>query len=109
MGCTEMKRMLRFGCAAAALLLSGCDARQTATSNAGPEPVERGRYLVTVMACTDCHTPGSFMGMPDMSMFLGGQEVGFERPGLGVFYPPNLTPDPSTGLGNWTEAQIVAA
>jgi hypothetical protein len=47
--------------------------------------------------------------MPDTNRFLAGQEVGFEIPGLGVFHPPNLTPDPETGLGSWTEAQIVTA
>lgn len=30
-------------------------------------------------------------------------------PGLGVFYPPNLTPDVETELGGWSEAEIVAA
>jgi len=44
-----------------------------------------------------------------MARFLGGSEVGFEIPGLGVFHGPNLTPDKATGLGNWTDAQIVAA
>jgi mono/diheme cytochrome c family protein len=71
--------------------------------------VERGKYLVTLGSCTDCHTPGYFFGKPDMNRFLGGSEVGFEIPGLGVFYGPNLTPDKDTGLGNWTDAQIVAA
>ena len=46
--------------------------------------------------------------MPDMMRYLGGSEVGFEIPGLGTFYPPNLTPDPETGLGNWSEEQIVS-
>ena len=40
---------------------------------------------------------------------LGGSDVGFELPGLGVFHGPNLTPDRETGLGNWTDAQILAA
>ncbi len=40
---------------------------------------------------------------------LGGSEVGFEIPGLGVFHGPNLTPDMETGLGSWTEEQIVTA
>ncbi len=71
-------------------------------------PVERGQYLVTVMGCTDCHTPGHFLGQPDMARFLGGSDVGFEIPGLGTFYGRNLTPDP-TGLGSWSEDQIVAA
>jgi hypothetical protein len=56
----------------------------------------------------DCHTPGYFFGMPDMSRMLGGSEVGFEIPGLGVFHGPNLTPDPETGLGNWTKADRLA-
>jgi mono/diheme cytochrome c family protein len=71
--------------------------------------VARGKYLVTFGSCTDCHTPGSFFGKPDMSKFLGGSDVGFAIPGLGVFVAPNLTPDKQTGLGNWTDAQIVTA
>jgi mono/diheme cytochrome c family protein len=53
--------------------------------------VERGQYLVTVGGCTDCHTPG------------------FAIPGQGVFVGRNLTPDPETGLGKWTNEQIVTA
>ena len=70
---------------------------------------ERGKYLVTLGGCNDCHTPGYFLGKPDFSRALGGSEVGFEIPGLGVFHGPNLTPDKETGLGDWTAAQIVAA
>jgi len=44
-----------------------------------------------------------------MDLYLGGSDVGFEIPGLGVFVGPNLTPDKPTGLGNWTEEQIVTA
>lgn len=71
--------------------------------------VARGKYLVTFGSCTDCHTPGSFFGKPDMTRFLGGSDVGFAIPGLGVFVGPNLTPDKKTGLGNWTAEQIVTA
>jgi mono/diheme cytochrome c family protein len=77
--------------------------------NAQQAAVERGKYLVTLASCTDCHTPGFFFGKPDMARFLGGSEVGFEIPDLGVFVGPNLTPDKETGLGNWTDEQIVAA
>jgi mono/diheme cytochrome c family protein len=59
--------------------------------------------------CFDCHMSGYFLGKPDMARYLGGSDVGFEIPGLGVFVAPNLTPDPETGLGKWTEAQIVTA
>ena len=70
---------------------------------------DRGKYLVTVGGCSDCHTPGSFFGKPNMRKFLGGSDVGFAIPGLGVFAGPNLTPDKETGLGNWSEDQIITA
>src|SRR5215472_7288755 len=73
------------------------------------DDAERGKYLVSIAGCNDCHTPGYFFGKPDMSRYLGGSEVGFEIPGLGVFHGPNLTPDPETGLGNWSVGQIVTA
>lgn len=78
-------------------------------ANAVSPEVERGQYLVNIAGCNDCHTPGYFLGKPDMTRYLGGSEVGFELPGLGVFHGPNLTPDKETGLGAWTDAQIVAA
>jgi mono/diheme cytochrome c family protein/uncharacterized protein YjiS (DUF1127 family) len=71
--------------------------------------VGRGKYLVTLGACTDCHTPGYFFGKPDAARFLGGSEVGFEIPGLGVFHGPNLTPDKETGLGKWSAQEIATA
>ncbi|HEY7609654.1 MAG TPA: cytochrome c [Alphaproteobacteria bacterium] len=78
-------------------------------TNAAGQNVERGKYLVNFGGCFDCHTPGYFFGKPDMTRFLGGSEVGFEIPGLGVFYGPNLTPDKETGIGAWTIDQIVTA
>jgi mono/diheme cytochrome c family protein len=71
--------------------------------------VARGKYLVTLGGCTDCHTPGHLLGKPDMTRFLGGSDVGFAIPGLGVFVGRNLTPDQETGLGSWTREQIVNA
>lgn len=78
-------------------------------SRAESPEVARGRYLVTVMGCTDCHTPGTFFGRPDKTRFLAGSDVGFGIPGLGVFVPPNLTPDAATGLGKWSAKEIVTA
>jgi mono/diheme cytochrome c family protein len=71
--------------------------------------IARGRYLVTLSGCSDCHTPGALLGSPDMERYLGGSDVGFAIPGAGVFVGENLTPDRDTGLGAWTDAQIVAA
>ena len=71
--------------------------------------IARGRYLVQIAGCGDCHTPGHLLGSPDMGRFLGGSDVGFEVPGIGIVYGPNLTPDAETGLGGWSADQIVAA
>lgn len=77
--------------------------------------VARGRYLVHIMDCTGCHTTGALAGEPQADHFLAGSDIGFggsapmgEMTG-GVVYPPNLTPDPETGLGRWTDEQIIAA
>ena len=69
----------------------------------------RGAYLARIMDCGGCHTTGVFLGKPDPQRYLGGSEVGFQIPGLGIFYPPNLTPHPEDGIGAWSEADIVAA
>ncbi len=71
--------------------------------------IERGKYLVVLAGCTDCHTPGYFFGKPDAARYLGGSDVGFLIPGMGVFHGPNLTPDKETGLGGWSKAQIITA
>jgi mono/diheme cytochrome c family protein len=71
--------------------------------------IDRGKYLIVLAGCNDCHTPGFFLGKPDMARYLGGSDVGFEIPGLGVFNGRNITPDKETGIGDWTEEQIAAA
>ena len=73
------------------------------------EKLERGKYLAAIMDCTGCHTRGALIGKPEPAFALAGSNIGFEIPNLGYFYPPNLTPDAETGLGKWTEAEIVAA
>jgi len=75
-----------------------------------PEPdrtnsLEYGRYLATVGACADCHTP-AVKGdkVPGMD-FAGGFEFVF--PG-GVVRSLNITPDPETGIGSWTKEDFLA-
>jgi mono/diheme cytochrome c family protein len=69
--------------------------------------VERGRYLVEGLgACANCHTPKGPQG-PDAGKHLAG---GFEIPeAFGVAVSPNITPDRVTGIGAWTDEQIIRA
>jgi mono/diheme cytochrome c family protein len=92
-----------------ALALTAGLAQAAPRGDAAGRQVARGKYLVTLAGCNDCHTPGGLFGKPDTSRVLGGSEVGFEIPDLGVFYGPNLTPDKETGLGNLSTEQIVSA
>ncbi len=71
--------------------------------------IARGKYLVSIAGCSDCHTPGGMLGSPDMNRYLGGSDVGFSIPTQGVFVGQNLTPDKETGLGQWTADQVVTA
>jgi len=101
-------RQLRLANLGLAALL-GCAALAAPRPAAAADAqLERGKYLVTLGGCSDCHTPGNFLGHPDMARFLGGSDVGFAMP-MGVFVGRNLTPDPETGLGKWTREQIVTA
>lgn len=82
--------------------------RARAAGDAPDPKVARGKYLVTIMSCNDCHTPGTFYGAPDPERFLAGSEMGWAGP-WGVSYAANLTPDPETGLGKWKPAEIAHA
>jgi mono/diheme cytochrome c family protein len=93
-----------------AAVLTGFAAVATPAGSGGAEKnAGRGAYLAAIMDCHGCHTPGALLGKPDPERPLAGSEVGFMLPGVGIFYPPNLTPDAETGLGAWTVAQIVTA
>jgi mono/diheme cytochrome c family protein len=69
----------------------------------------RGAYLVNGIAgCGNCHTPKDRAGRAIAGKELsGGFE--FDDPEIGHIIPPNITPDPETGIGKWSEAQIVTA
>ncbi len=114
---------------AALVILVVTIAATTTTSRAA-----RGKYLVTAVGCSDCHTPmkmGPAGPEPDLSRFLSGHPEQFgalkaarpQGPWLwagaatntafsgpwGISYAANLTPDQNTGLGIWTEDMFVRA
>ncbi len=68
---------------------------------AASDTVAYGRYLVTIAACSDCHTPMD-KGQPiDSLSFAGGFH--FRLPTGGVVQSANITPDTATGIGLWSE------
>lgn len=77
--------------------------------------VVRGEYLVELLGCGSCHTDGALVGDPDFDRSLAGSGIGIayanplgdKRPG--IVYPSNITPDDETGIGTWTDKQIVDA
>jgi mono/diheme cytochrome c family protein len=95
---------------ALAVLAISCAQQPPAESEkpAAMDPVARGKYIATITGCNDCHTPGTLYGMPDTTRLLSGSELGWEGP-WGVTFPRNLTPDEETGLGTWSEADIIRA
>jgi mono/diheme cytochrome c family protein len=73
-----------------------------------PDPAKdavwnRGAYLVaSVGRCGDCHTPRSWLGVPDSERFLAGTPSGPDGKKV-----PNITQDAKTGIGDWSEQDIV--
>ena len=71
------------------------------------DPIAHGEYLSTLMHCSACHTPFKKDGSPDLAkMFAGGFEMNLPMLGKGTLIASNITPDPDTGIGKWTEEQL---
>src|SRR5512143_2069444 len=112
------------------LALTGSSEAQTkkpeGQSHVQARRIERGKYLVAIMVCNDCHTPfkmGANGPEPDMSRMLSGHPENMKMPpppnisgpwGMfgavtstawagpwGISYTANLTPDKNTGMGIW--------
>jgi mono/diheme cytochrome c family protein len=76
-----------------------------ATSAAAQSSLERGDYLVNaVMACDGCHTPRGPTGFVMEKRFSGGSQT-WNDPAYTV-KGSNITPDPDTGIGRWSESDI---
>ena len=68
---------------------------------AAADLVARGEYLARAADCVACHiAPG---GKP----FAGG--LAFRLPMIGTLYSTNITPDPETGIGKWSDDEFVRA
>jgi hypothetical protein len=115
-----------------AILMAGCSKDETVKQS----PAERGKYLVSLGGCNDCHTPKvpgpGGAPVPDNSKLLSGHPENTPQPiwsiddmkqkgaaavanssstawagPWGVSFAINLTPDRATGLGEWTEEKFI--
>lgn len=71
------------------------------------DKVAYGKYLVTFGHCMECHSP-MVRGKVQVETMMGAGGRTFEGP-WGESISANITPDKSTGIGNWTDAQIKRA
>jgi hypothetical protein len=111
-------------------VLAGCTSKRTE-----PSAVERGKYLVTISGCNDCHSPKLFTPTgpaDDATRLLSGYPSSAKLPEIpkgvigpqqwgsistndltawvgpwGVSFSYNLTPHMATGIGSWTEAMFI--
>jgi mono/diheme cytochrome c family protein len=79
---------------------------------AAPDPSDKiayGGYIVNALAhCFECHTPFTKEMKPDIARIgAGGFEISL-APGI-TFMTANITPDPETGIGAWTDDEIKRA
>lgn len=69
----------------------------------------RGEYLVeSIAGCGNCHTPKTPDGAPVSDMNLAGAFI-IDEPGLFKAYAPNITMDVETGIGSWSDEEIIRA
>jgi mono/diheme cytochrome c family protein len=78
-----------------------------------PARLARGAYLVNnVNDCMDCHAGHDWTAhdAPIVPGTLGaGQDMNMLKGFPGLVYAPNITSDPETGAGNWTDDQLARA
>lgn len=119
------------------ILLGTSPADEKHKASATKTIIEKGRYLIQSGLCADCHSPKLFGPngpMPDTARFLSGAPannavpefpaavLGHDKWGAvasndmttwagpwGISFARNLTPDPETGIGSWTEEMFIKA
>ena len=88
-------------------LVSLCVIVATSLPVSAQSQVERGRYLVEVLAaCGNCHTPKGPQGDVPGKHLAGGFQLDED---FGTWITPNITSDPETGIGKWTDDEVIRA
>jgi hypothetical protein len=118
----------------ALILFSGCENQPGKNEMTGQQMIERGKLLVTVGGCDDCHTPKNFgTNGPELDMSKRFSGHPSEAPlaavdtsllhnwvyfshdltaavgPWGITYSANLTPDNETGIGTWQPEMFINA
>jgi mono/diheme cytochrome c family protein len=81
-------------------------------ASATPEALARGKYLVESVGCVQCHSPvdksrpGDF---PVEQKRFSGRVFTPEEGFPGTIVAPNITPDPVSGIGQWTDGEVARA
>jgi len=116
------------------VLFISCESQPEKTEMTDQQMIERGKFLVTVGGCDDCHTPKNFGPTGpelDMTRRLSGHPAGTVIPPVdtslihqwaymahdltmtvgpwGASFSANLTPDNETGLGTWQPEMFINA
>lgn len=65
-----------------------------------------GELMFNAGGCRSCHKPGPDLAVAYASLPAGGAPL---KTPIGILYPPNLTPDPDTGIGRWSDLDFVNA
>jgi hypothetical protein len=113
-----------------------CKTGEEKKSFSEQEQIDRGKYLVEIGGCHDCHSPKTFTDegpIPDETRLLSGHPADLEIPEIdlltigpgkwilfndhltaavgpwGVSFAANLTPDEQTGIGLWKEENLINA
>lgn len=95
-----MRNFFRSAALAALLMATGMAA-------AADLQLDRGRYLVeSIAGCGNCHTPQGPNGPLPGKALAGG--LPFEEAAF-TAWSPNISPDPETGIGKWSDEQITLA
>ncbi|MBI3546903.1 MAG: cytochrome c [Gammaproteobacteria bacterium] len=82
----------------AAILLAGA----VSIVEAAPDSVKQGEYIFRAAGCVTCHTDDKNKS----SLLAGGRAL---KTVFGVFYTPNITPDPQYGIGRWSDEDFIRA
>ena len=96
-----IKALMKMAAGIALTCATGLAAAQAATpaANGDREQIARGAYLARAGDCIACHTAAT--GKP----YAGGLPINTP---MGAIYSTNITPDPKTGIGQWSYDDFAA-